>query len=98
MSEQKVTVTVRFKVKLGLEEQFKQACLPLLALTLTEEGCLTYNLHQSRTNPRVFMLYEQWSNKEALDKHLKMPYIQGLGEKGRDFLAEPFEVNFWEQV
>lgn len=93
-----VTVTARIRVKSGMEEKFKQEYLPIVTLTVAEEGCLNYNLHQSQADPSVFMLYEQWISKEILEQHLQMPYIKGLGEKASDFLAEPVEINLWEQI
>ncbi len=36
-----------------------------------EEGCLTFVLHQQRDNPRVFVVYEQWRDQEALDVNIE---------------------------
>lgn len=98
MSNQQVTVTARIKVKPGMEEQFKQEYLPVLALTRAEEGCINYDLHQSADEPSLFMLHENWLSKEILDRHLAMPYIKALGEKAGEFLAEPPEVRLWLQI
>ncbi|MGK7931033.1 MAG: putative quinol monooxygenase [Microcystaceae cyanobacterium] len=98
MTKQQITVTARIKVKSGMEEKFKEEYLAVVALTVAEEGCIRYDLHQSRADSSMFMLYEQWSSKAALDQHLQMPYIKGLSEKAPNFLAEPVEILFWEQI
>ncbi len=98
MTKQQVIVTARIKVKSGMEEKFKQEYLPIVTLTLTEEGCLNYNLYQSQAEPSVFMLYENWVSKEVLDQHLQMPYIRAISEKASEFLVEPVEINLWEQI
>jgi quinol monooxygenase YgiN len=98
MTNQQVTVTARIKVKPGMEEQFKQEYMPVLALTRAEEGCLNYDLHQSADDPSLFMLHENWASKEILEQHLQTPYIKALGAKAPDFLTEPPEVLLWEQV
>jgi quinol monooxygenase YgiN len=98
MTDRQVTVTARIKVKSGLEEKFKQEYLPIVTLTVAEEGCLNYNLYQSQADPSIFMLYEKWMSKEILDQHLQMPYIKAISEKASEFLAEPVEINLWEQI
>jgi quinol monooxygenase YgiN len=98
MTDRQVTVTARIKVKSGLEEKFKQEYLPIVTLTVAEEGCLSYNLYQSQADPSIFMLYEQWMSQEILEQHLQMPYIKGLREKAGEFLAEPVQIDLWEQI
>ncbi len=98
MTKQQVTVTARLKVKSGMEEKFKQEYLPIVSLTLAEEGCVNYNLHQSQADPTVFMLYENWVSQENLDQHLQMPYIKAISEQAGEFLAEPIEINLWQQI
>ncbi|MGL5939975.1 MAG: putative quinol monooxygenase [Waterburya sp.] len=98
MTKQQVTVTASIVVKSGMEEKFKQEYLPIVTLTLAEEGCLNYNLYQSQTNPSIFWLYENWVSQEILEQHLQMPYIKAIGEKANEFLAEPIEINLWQQI
>jgi quinol monooxygenase YgiN len=98
MTPGQVTVTACIKVKSGMEEKFKQEYLPIVNLTITEEGCLSYKLHQSQADPSVFLLYEQWMSKADLDRHLQMPYIKAINQKASEFLAEPVEMNLWVQI
>ena len=44
--------------------------------TLLEKGCLAYELWEDLTNKRSFIMYERFQNKEALDLHIQMPYIE----------------------
>ncbi|HEY9597594.1 MAG TPA: putative quinol monooxygenase [Cyanophyceae cyanobacterium] len=98
MSNQQVTVTARIRIKPGLEEKFKEEYRPILALTRAEQGCINYDLHQSANDPSLFMLHENWANKEILEQHLAMPYMKALGEKAEEFLAEPPEVMVWQPI
>ncbi|MBO3457481.1 antibiotic biosynthesis monooxygenase [Aetokthonos hydrillicola Thurmond2011] len=98
MTVQQVIVTASIKVKSGMEERFKEEYLPIVNLTLAEEGCLNYNLYQSQANPSIFMLYEKWMSKEILDQHLQMPYMKAISEKASEFLVEPVEINLWEHI
>ncbi|MCC5638570.1 antibiotic biosynthesis monooxygenase [Nostoc sp. CHAB 5844] len=98
MSEQKVTVTARLKVKPGLEDRFKQEFEPVIALTRSEDGCLNYDLHQAVEDPSLFLLHENWISESILNQHLQQPYIRALGAKAEEFLVEPPEVKLWQQV
>ncbi|MCC5610407.1 antibiotic biosynthesis monooxygenase [Nostoc sp. CHAB 5834] len=98
MSNQKVTVTARLKVKPGLEDNFKQEFQPVIALTLAEEGCINYDLHQSVDDPSLFLLHENWVSQEILAQHLEQSYIKALNEKSGQFLVEPPEVRLWQQI
>jgi quinol monooxygenase YgiN len=98
MTQGQLTVTARIKVKSGMEQKFQQEYLPIVNLTVSEEGCLNYKLHQSQADASVFLLYEQWISKADLDRHLQMPYIKAINQKASDFLAEPVEINLWAQI
>jgi quinol monooxygenase YgiN len=98
MIREQVTVTARIKVKSGMEQKFQEEYLPIVNLTVAEEGCLSYKLHQSQTDSSVFLLYEQWMSKADLDLHLQMPYIKAINQKASDFLAEPVEMNLWAEI
>ncbi len=69
MPDHTVTVIVYINVKPGLEEQAKEALLSAVAPTRREAGCVTYNLHQSATDPTEFVFYENWASEEAFNAH-----------------------------
>ena len=96
--KQQLTVTIRIQVKSGMEEKFKQEYLPIVFLTLNEEGCINYNLHQSHANPSVFMLYANWVSQKMYHLHLQMSYMKVINEKAEEFLAKPIEIDLWEKI
>ena len=98
MKKQPLTITIRIQVKPGMEEQFKQEYLSIVTLTLDEEGCISYNLYQSQTDPSVFMLYENWVSKQDYHQHLQMSYMKVINERANKFLAEPLEINLWDKT
>ena len=98
MSLEQVTVLATIKAKPGLEETVRDEVLALVGPTRAEEGCLNYDLHQSRDDAALFMLYENWVSKEDLDKHLEMPYLQAFLGKAPDLLAEPVQIALWTRV
>ncbi|MBD2439268.1 putative quinol monooxygenase [Nostoc sp. FACHB-110] len=98
MSDTKVTVTARLKVKPGLEDRFRQEFEPVIALTRTEDGCINYDLHQSVEDPSLFLLHENWASEAILNEHLQQPYIRELGAKSAEYLVEPPEIKLWQQI
>jgi quinol monooxygenase YgiN len=79
-----VILTAMVKAKPGQEEAVKEALLSLVEPTRKEPGCLLYNLHQSKSDPTMFMFYEEWASQEALDAHGKTPHMRALGAKLKD--------------
>jgi quinol monooxygenase YgiN len=79
-----VILTATVKTKPGQEEAVKEALLSLVEPTRKEPGCLLYNLHQSKSDPTMFMFYEVWASQEALDAHGKTPHMRALGAKLKD--------------
>ncbi|MGB5986224.1 MAG: putative quinol monooxygenase [Desulfobacterales bacterium] len=98
MAEDKVTVVATFKAKTGLEKKVKQAIQALIAPTRAEAGCINYDLHQSTDDPSLFILYENWVSKQALDTHLAMPYLEEFLGKADTLLKEPVDIALWKMI
>jgi quinol monooxygenase YgiN len=90
-----IVLTSMVKANVGQEDVVKEAYLAMVEPSRKEPGCLCYNLHQSTTDNRQFMVYEQWASQEALDAHRKTPHRKTLGRrlKGR---TEKGVVTFYE--
>ena len=48
--------------------------------TRTEEGNISYVLHQDIKNPLVYVILEEWKSQEAIDFHNQTPHYKALGE------------------
>ena len=73
-----VTVVARFRAKAGQESRLRQELQRLLAPTRAEAGCMSYDLHESTSDPALFLFYENWASQEALDEHFQSPHLQAL--------------------
>lgn len=69
MADTTVTVIASIKVKAGEEDRARELLGSIVPATLQEPGCLTYDLHQSLTDPTEFMFYERWESDDALAAH-----------------------------
>jgi quinol monooxygenase YgiN len=79
-----VILAVIVKAKSGQEQVVKEVLQALVEPTRKEQGCICYNLHQSKSDKAQFMFYEQWASQAALDAHGKAPHMKDLGEKLKD--------------
>ena len=84
-----LTVLARIRALPGHEHEVKAALLALIPPTRRERGCLNYDLHQSTTDPTLFIFHENWLSRAHLDAFEQQ--TQGL-------LAEPVEITFWERI
>lgn len=98
MQKNQITLLVRFKAKKGMGQKLQEAALKLVPLSRAEAGCLEYNFHASPDNADTFMFYENWADKESLDKHTEMPYLIEFRDLLNEILEIPAEFNFWNML
>lgn len=60
--------------------------------TRAEVGCINYDFHVDAADPCVFVFYENWTSRAALDAHLTMPHLQPLFSQLDRLLAHPVEI------
>lgn len=98
MSDNPVIVTARVKAKDDCADRIAYVLKALIVPTRKEEGCISYDFHQSVNDKTLFVSYEIWKSAEAFSKHLETPYIIALGEMAADLLAAPLEITIIEKL
>ncbi len=73
-----LTVVAEMIAKPGCEERLREELLRCIEPTRAEEGCLQYDLHTATDRPGHFLFYENWTSREALDRHLATPHLKRL--------------------
>ncbi len=71
-------LTARLKVKAERIDELKQAALAIVASSRAEDGCISYNVHQSIEDQTVFIWRECWTCKAALDEHFATDYVKSF--------------------
>ena len=94
----KLTVVARIRAKAGKEDHVRRELQKLLSPTRSEQGCLNYDLHESVDIPGEFLFHENWSSKEALDRHLGTPHLKSFLGQTDQILAEPIEISLWNKI
>ncbi|WP_328414459.1 antibiotic biosynthesis monooxygenase [Micromonospora sp. NBC_00389] len=80
-SSAQVTLVPFFTISPGAVDVVRQAHLAMVEPTRAEPGCLDYDLYQTREDPRVMFFYENWTDQDALARHMNTPnflrYVRG---------------------
>lgn len=82
------TVTARPETRLELAALLQAQVAP----TRAEAGCINYDFHVDAADDCVFVFYENWTDRAALDAHLAMPHLKPLFSQLDRLLACPVEI------
>ena len=82
------TVTARPETR----EELASLLMAQVAPTRAEAGCINYDFHVDAADPCVFVFYENWTDRAALDAHLTMPHLQPLFSQLDRLLACPVDI------
>ncbi|MFO1202553.1 MAG: putative quinol monooxygenase [Tabrizicola sp.] len=82
------TVTARPETR----EELAGLLAAQVAPTRAEKGCINYDFHVDAADPCVFVFYENWIDRAALDTHLAMPHLQPLFSQLDRLLACPVDI------
>jgi quinol monooxygenase YgiN len=93
-----VTVIAHIRAKPGQESRVRQVLEKLLVPTRAEAGCINYNLHQSQTDPILFVFYENWKSEADLEAHARSVHIQSFRKLAGEILAESVEITKWKAI
>ena len=82
------TVTARPETR----DELASLLMAQVAPTRSEAGCINYDFHVDAADPCVFVFYENWTDRAALDAHLAMPHLQPLFSQLDRLLACPVDI------
>ena len=75
MSTKGIRVVARFSAKPDRISEVTEILSELVEPTRAEEGCITYDLLHNVEDPTDFTFVEEWTSRDALDKHLATEHI-----------------------
>ena len=80
-------------------EELFRILMAQVAPTRAEKGCISYDFHCDKNDPNVFVFYENFVDKAALDWHLQQPpHLHPLMQRIDEILAEPVDIRFLEML
>ena len=98
MAETQVTVVAHVRAQLGHEAAVKQALLNLVPITLGEEGCINFDLHEELGALAHFVFHENWASRALLERHLAAPHVQAFVNRAGPLLVEPPSIKVYRRV
>ena len=72
----RLTVVATVVAKADKIEEVKTELNRLIEPTRKEEGCINYDLHQSKEDQAIFIFHENWTSEAHLDAHLETDHIK----------------------
>ena len=89
MEHTKITVIARLTAKPGYEEQVRAQSISLVEPSRAETGNLSYSTFNSATDPREWVVVEEWESREDFERHLASAHMQEAFAVGAEWLAGP---------
>lgn len=71
-----IYVVATMHIKPEMREQVLAAARIAIAETLKENGCQSYDMHASVTDPNKLVFVERWDNRDCLTSHMNMPHFK----------------------
>ena len=90
-SNQYVTVLWEAKAKLGREADMKAFMTKAVTASRFDAGNIDYEAHEVEGQPGVFVIFERWESREALEGHLQAPRMQELVPQLEELMAGTIE-------
>jgi quinol monooxygenase YgiN len=79
-------------------EELYRILMAQVAPTRAEDGCVSYDFHCDKKDPNVFVFYENFVDRNALEAHLKKPYLEPLFSRIDELLAKPVDIRFLDML
>jgi quinol monooxygenase YgiN len=93
-----VVLAVTWMAKLGRETEVSGLLSKLTEESRKEAGCVMYQVHRHRTEPRRFFIYEQYKDDAALEAHRTAPHFLQYAKKDLPKLADRVEGQLYEPL
>lgn len=91
-----VVLAVTWIAKVGREDQTAELFKKLMEESRKEPGCLLYQVHRHRTEPRRFFIYEQYQDDQALEAHRSAPYFLSYVKRDLPKVADRVEGQLYD--
>lgn len=83
-----LTIVANITAESDKIELVKTELEKLIPTTLTEEGCIQYDLHQDNDNPAQFVFFENWESRELWQAHMNAPHLAAHKKATAGAIAE----------
>ena len=92
-----LTIVADIRAENDRIELVRAELMKLIPITLAEEGCIQYDLHQDNADPAHFMFYENWESRELWQQHMSAPHLAAYKQATEDAISA-FTVHEMERI
>ena len=93
-----VVLVVTWMAKTGHENEVGTVFARLTEESRKEPGCIMYLVHRHKTDPRRFLVYEQYKDDAALEANRTSPHFLQYAKKELPKLGERIEGNLYQPL
>ena len=93
-----VVLAVTWVAKAARETEVAALFSQLTTESRKEPGCVMYQVHRHRTEPRRFFIYEQYKDEAALEAHRAAPHFLQYAKKELPKIANRVEGQLYEPI
>jgi quinol monooxygenase YgiN len=93
-----VVLAVTWMAKLSREGEVAGIFSRLTEESRKESGCLMFQVHRHKTEPRRFFIYEQYKDDGALESHRASPHFLQYVKKDLPKIADRVDGQLYEPL
>jgi quinol monooxygenase YgiN len=93
-----VVLAVTWMAKTGREAEAAAILEKITTQSRKEPGCVMYQVHKHKTDPRRFFIYEQYKDDAALEAHRAAPHFLQFAKKDLPKVADRTEGHLFEPL
>jgi quinol monooxygenase YgiN len=93
-----VVLAVTWMAKQGREAEVVGVFSKLTEASRKEPGCVVYQVHRHKTDPRRFFIYELYKDDAALEAHRATPHFLQHAKKELPRVADRVEGQLYEPL
>ena len=93
-----VVLAVTWMAKLGHETDVATLFKKLTEESRKEPGCVLYQVHRHKTEPRRFFIYEQYKDDAALEAHRASQHFLQYAKKELPRIGDRVEGQLYEPM
>jgi quinol monooxygenase YgiN len=93
-----LTVIAKIRAKPEHRAEVERELRALVEPTRAESGCINYDLHVAEHDANVFLFYENWADRAALEAHAASPHMNAWREKQPGLLSHGVEISLYEML
>jgi len=98
MEQAMVVLAVTWMAKNGRESDVAAMFSKLTEASRNELGCVMFQVHRHKTEPRRFFIYEQYKDDAALEAHRATPHFLQYARKELPKIADRVEGQLYEPL